>query len=470
MKATFLRWALLPAFASAGLSQTYTNGHWTYELNASNEATILLYDGPGGAVEIPSSLDSYPVTKLAADGSPWIGSWYSGSTDVTSVSIPDGITSIGSYAFMQTTSLTNVSIPNSVTNIGDAAFRECTSLTSITIPYGATSIGRLAFDGCTNLTNVAIGTWVQQDVSGYNPYSFIYIFPSTVSHVTIADGVTSIGYGKFQSCTNLISVTIPDSVRSIRDEAFSGCAALASVTIPNGVTSIGNYAFRECTALASVTIPDSVITIGHEAFYGCASLATLTITPNYNLSLVNSRAFGNCTSLSGTITLSILTVFLPDSFPPGVVVRREMASLAAALANEIVAALPDNHGIATKSDLGTAVSNAVSQTVSRVQANPNSYNLYSSEQYAANYNNGVTAGTSLVTANPTSYNLYTSNSIMDLRMNGLMVQKQGGDAVVTFQPQTTTDLGTQPFTNNGTPITNTIPMPANKGFLRIQAR
>jgi hypothetical protein len=58
---------------------------------------------------------------------------------------------------------------------------------------------------------------------------------------------------------------------------------------------------------------------------------------------------------------------------------------------------------------------------------------------------------------------------MDLHMGGLMVQKQGGNAVVTFQPQTTADL-TQPFTNNGTPITNTIPMPGNKGFIRVQAR
>lgn len=83
--------------------------------------------------------------------------------------------------------------------------------------------------------------------------------------------------------------------------------------------------------------------------------------------------------------------------------------------------------------------------------------------------NGLTAGTALVTANPASYNLYTSDSIMDLRMNGLMVRKQGSDAVVTFQPQTTTDLAL-PFTNNGTPITNTVPMPGNKGFLRIQAK
>jgi hypothetical protein len=139
-----------------------------------------------------------------------------------------------------------------------------------------------------------------------------------------------------------------------------------------------------------------------------------------------------------------------------------------AIASNIVAAVPNNYDIATKSDLGTAVSNAVSQTVSQVQSQPNTYNLFNAEQYAANYNNGVVTGTALVTANPSSYNLYDSNSIMDLRMNGLMMQKNGSNAVVSFQPQTTTDL-TQPFTNNGTPITNEVPMPGDKGFIRIQA-
>lgn len=116
-----------------------------------------------------------------------------------------------------------------------------------------------------------------------------------------------------------------------------------------------------------------------------------------------------------------------------------------------------------------AIADATAQAVSQVQANPNAHNVYSADQYAANYNNGVVTGTALVTANPSSYNLYDSNSIMDLRMNGLMVQKNGSNAVVSFQPQTTTDL-TQPFTNNGTPIISTIPMPGNKGFIRINAK
>jgi hypothetical protein len=100
-----------------------------------------------------------------------------------------------------------------------------------------------------------------------------------------------------------------------------------------------------------------------------------------------------------------------------------------------------------------------------VTTNPAAFNLFTQSQFADNR----TAGQQDVVASPMTYGLYDSTSIMDLRMNGLMVQKQGSNAVVTFQTQTTTDL-TQPFTNNGTPITNQVPMPGSKGFLRIQAK
>lgn len=106
-----------------------------------------------------------------------------------------------------------------------------------------------------------------------------------------------------------------------------------------------------------------------------------------------------------------------------------------------------------------------SNGVSSVISNPAVFNLFTE----AEFNSNRTAGQSDVMNSPTSYGLYTSNSIMDLRMGGLMIQRQGTNAVVSFQPQTTTDL-TQPFTNNGTPITNTIPMPGNKGFIRINAK
>jgi len=103
-------------------------------------------------------------------------------------------------------------------------------------------------------------------------------------------------------------------------------------------------------------------------------------------------------------------------------------------------------------------------------SNANRANLFTQSQYDDNRARGREDGRAEVIEAPGSYGLYDSTSIMELRMGGLMIQKQGTDATIVFQPQTTTDLVTQPFTNNGTPITNTIPMPGNKGFLRIQAR
>ena len=159
-----------------------------------------------------------------------------GKTD-KSYNIPDGVTSIGYYAFYGCTSLTSITIPNGVTSIDWFAFSGCTSLKSITIPNGVTSIDWLAFSGCTSLKSI-----------------------------TIPNSVTSIGDSAFEDCSSLTSIKIPDSVTEIGSSAFSGCKSLTSITIPNSVTSIGEFAFYDCTSLTSITIPNSVTSIGSNAF------------------------------------------------------------------------------------------------------------------------------------------------------------------------------------------------------------
>ena len=168
---------------------------------------------------------------------------------VTDLVIPDGVTSIGAYAFYKCKFLTSVTIGNSVTSIGDYAFYDCYGLTSITIPSSVTSIGERAFSGCSRLTSI-----------------------------TIPDSVTSIGEYAFSGCTSLTSITIPDSVTSIGEYAFSNCKSLTSVTIGNSVTSIGEYAFSACKSLTSVTIGNSVTSIGISAFSGCNALTSVYIT------------------------------------------------------------------------------------------------------------------------------------------------------------------------------------------------
>ena len=135
---------------------------------------------------------------------------------LTSITIPDSVTSIGANAFSYCSSLTSITISNSVTSIGEYAFDSCTGLTSITIPDSVTSIGEYAFYGCSSL-----------------------------SSITIPNSVTSISGGAFNSCTGLTSITIPVSVTSIEWNAFSHCSSLTSITIPDSVTSIGEYAFSD---------------------------------------------------------------------------------------------------------------------------------------------------------------------------------------------------------------------------------
>ena len=250
-----------------------------------------------------SSLTSITIPNSVTS----IGDWaFTECSSLTSITIPNGVTSIGDYAFQGCSSLTSITIPNSVTSIGDWAFEDCFSLTSITIPNSVTSIGNSAFSGCESLTSITIPNSVTsiEDHTFYNCSSLTSItIPNNVTSIgnsafsdcysltsiTIPNSVTSIGEYAFHYCTSLTSITIPNSVTSIGNSAFSRCSSLTSITIPNGVTSIGDYAFSDCSSLTSITIPNSVTRIGNLAFRNCSSLAFITI-PN-SVTSIGSKAF-----------------------------------------------------------------------------------------------------------------------------------------------------------------------------------
>jgi hypothetical protein len=211
-------------------------------------------------------------------------------TSLTSVIIPDGVLSIGFWSFGYCVSLSSVTFPHSITRIGYAAFHTCNSLVSVTIPDSVTMLSTWAFGYCTSLTSVNI------------PNSITTIWPTVFYHcssltsLTIPDSVTSIGSSACYRCSSLTSLTIPDSVTSIESSAFSYCSSLTSVTIPNGLSSIESSAFNECSLLTAVTIPDSVTSIGSAAFADCTSLSSLII--GVNVSAIGASSFARCSSLT----------------------------------------------------------------------------------------------------------------------------------------------------------------------------
>ena len=162
---------LLTALFIASAHQTLsgeTSGDWTYSVS-DNQATITGYSGAGGAVDIPAVVNEISVVKVGNGYPPIFGA---GDPTVTSITIPDSVTSIGEYAFYNCTSLTSITIPDSVTSIGGSAFQDCIGLTNVTIPDSVTSIAASAFLNCTSLTSVTLPATLFVE-GNYSDYSLL---------------------------------------------------------------------------------------------------------------------------------------------------------------------------------------------------------------------------------------------------------------------------------------------------------
>ncbi len=261
------------------------------------------------------SVSSQVKSVVIKDGVTSIGDCaFGGCISLTSVSIPDGVISIGFAAFESCSLLTGVTIPNSVTGIGDYAFGYCSSLISVTIPGSVTSIGEAAFAGGSTSVNVSRENKNYCSVDGglYDKQKTTIFHPGKIQNgaFRVPDGVNRIGDSAFFDCTSLTSVIIPKSVTSIGSLAFLGCIRLTNVTIPDGVTSIGDAAFAGSSTSINVSrenknycsvdgglynkqkttilhpgkiqngtfrIPDGVTSIGDYAFDGYRSLTNVTI-------------------------------------------------------------------------------------------------------------------------------------------------------------------------------------------------
>ena len=200
--------------------------------------------------------------------------------EMTTIVIPESITSIREKAFSGCDSLSNVQIPNSVTIIGDSAFYRCSSLTSIVIPDSVTSIGWRAFAFCESVTSVTIGKGVAviqsdafrdcsnikdvyiKDVEAWANISFgglYYAHPNWYGTLHVLD----------ENGEEVTDLVIPEGVTNIPDHLFHNCKALTSVVIPDSVIHIGESAFAYCSSLESITFGDGIKSVDESAFYGC---------------------------------------------------------------------------------------------------------------------------------------------------------------------------------------------------------
>lgn len=216
--------------------------------------TITKYTGTESTVILPSTINSWPVTKIGEDA-------LKDNTTITSVTIPDSVTEIGSNAFAGCTNLTSVNYEGDWSNLtiqsGNPAVEDAAK--------DAANEQLFDFEFILNNTAVIVNN---------------YRCKGTAADVTIPSRykgkpVTAINNAAFPNSA-VTSVTIPDSVTSIPDAAFVNCSQLTNISIPNSVTYIGFSAFDGCASLKSITLPSSLRTIGNSAFAGCPSSMTVT--------------------------------------------------------------------------------------------------------------------------------------------------------------------------------------------------
>ena len=230
--------------------------------------TITKYNGTDTVVVIPSTISSWPVTKIGED------------------------------ALKDNTTITSVTIPASVTEIGSNAFADCTNLTSVN------------YEGDWSNLTIQSGNPAVQDAANEQLFDFEFTpdntavivkhYKGTAADVTIPSRykgkpVTVIDPVAFYNNSAVTSVTIPDSVTAIPDYAFGFCSQLTNISIPNSVTFIGFSAFNSCTSLKSITLPSSLSTIQSYAFYNCGNLKTIRIP--VSVTSIGNCAFDVCPSL-----------------------------------------------------------------------------------------------------------------------------------------------------------------------------
>lgn len=306
------------------------------DFEIENGIVLTKYNGPGGNVIIPDGVIAIGdcafcccenLTSVSMPNSVTsIGKGaFQRCVNLTSVTMSDNISYIGEWAFENCDNLSEITLPNSVLCIQCAAFQNCRSLTSFTIPRQVAGIGesdlvgipKNIFGGCEKLSEIKVDpnnkTYTAADgVLFTKSMTSLVEYPAGKSSSTyiVPDGVTSIGNGAFEDCSQLTSIIIPNSVTSIEPWAFCNCSKLVHINIPGNITSIEHGVFCGCSELTGITLPDSITSIGFESFYECSKLTSIVIPKG--VTTLMEGAFRSCSNLTNIVIPDSVTTIGTD--------------------------------------------------------------------------------------------------------------------------------------------------------------
>ena len=280
---------LLPATALAA-------GNWTYAPKSGDQSyDSITRDGITIAVEheADNPTNLIVTTSSSTESIPADGVVDLRGTITDSSGTKYTITQIDSCSYY----ITSLILPDTVTSVYRLAFFFKSNLQSITFPNNLTSIGEKAFEGCSALTAAELsGT----KITAVPDYAFNQC--ASLTTVSLPEGLTSIGLLAFGECSNLASVNLPSTLTSIGGSAFYRCSALTEITIPSGVEAIGYRTFESCSSLSKVTLSEGLKSIGQNAFYSCTSLSEITIPST--VTSIEQDAFGSCSALQRLTVLA----------------------------------------------------------------------------------------------------------------------------------------------------------------------
>lgn len=230
---------VMPA-GGVSISAEFETCDYTFDVSTG---TIKGYTGAGGDIVIPSAINGVRVKVIAANA-------FKGCTTITSVIVPEGVTSIGNGAFDECRNMTAITIPDGVVSIGDNAFTDCNSLESVTFPDSVTSMGVGVFYYCYDLTSVKLPAGITE-IPGST-----FIYCDSLTDVSIPDSITSIGEGAFDRCESLRSIRIPAGVDNIKNNAFAYCKSLElAIFTGNAPTSFGTDVFKDVSENFKILYP-----------------------------------------------------------------------------------------------------------------------------------------------------------------------------------------------------------------------